>query len=1384
VTLAPSRDETPTGGPTYDLFVSYAAADRSWVEGYLFDALDATGVRYVSEAAFELGAPRVVEFERAVRASRRTLLVISPAYLADAYAPFGDLLAQTFGIETGSWPVIPLTLEEAPIPPRLAMLVALDATRPPYWSSAVEKLCAAVNRPVPASRPPPCPYPGMLPFREADAARFFGRDAEVGEMVERLRLHRFLAVIGPSGSGKSSLVLAGLLPALRASGLFGSGDWVPVVFRPGETPVDALRLALGGAADPAEAVEALLRRQPDASRLLLVCDQFEEAFTVGREQAAPFQEQLARLVQSERCWVVVTARADFYADLMAAPLWSEIRAHRVEVTPLDETGLRAAIVQPAEGVGVHVDPALVDRLVTDAAGEPGVLPLVQEALVLSWEGLARRFLPLEAYESIAGDDGPAAARSGLQAAMARRADATLAELTPDRQAIARRIFVRLVQFGEGRADTRRQQRMSDLRSAGDDPAELDATVADLVDHRMLTSTGGEDGADRRIDLAHEALITGWPTLRGWLAERREAEQTRRQLDAKAAEWARLGRGQGGLLDEIELGETERWLESADAAELGVDPALTEVAAASRAELDRSRAARRRRVRTLIGSLAVGLLLVTGLAVWGAISARSARRQEQRAVAAQELADEQRAEAEAQRREADARQAEALNLAITARSRQLAADSLQQMDRNLDRAMLLAVAAYRTEPTLQAKSSLLAAAEFSPRLTGFLDIENGGLPVRAVTFTADGQIAAVDDDGVLRRWDRVSGAPVGTPVDLERDQSYQEVVFSPDGRLLAAEDCVTVDEEQQCEIRIVDVATGASAADSIGTTDVLVNGMAFSPDRRLLALSSVANDAIFLWDVDAGRLFGEPMRTRGWSLAFSPDGRVLASGREPESNATGESSVSLWDVATQRLLAETPVTADGGVSDLDFRPDGAAIAAGHGWGKVAMLNASDLTPIGEPFEAPSGVFDVEYSPDGSVLATASYEDDHVLLWEPEDVVPEELAGHIGEVNRIAFDADGTLVSGGVDGRLILWGTGAHHALRRRGARLHSSSLEAMEFDGETVVSAGGADRAGNAPDSPQIVTWDTAARQPADPPVAAADGGTVLSADGTVAAIGDEVGTIALLDSRTGEPIRPPIMAHADAVSAVALSRDGRTLASASCPEPDPDTFCDLAVWDVESGRRIAGGRADYTIGRLSLSPDGGMLAATPGYEFVYLWDVALNQMHPEPLVTDDRITDLAWSADGGLLAVTSQWGGAHGPGASGEDNNNVRVWEVASRSPVGEPLLGHEAGVTAAAFSPDGTVLASADYTGEIRMWDVDSMSPLGETIETGGASVVALRFGADGTTLASGHGDGRVQLWDTSPESWITRLCATAGRDLTAEEWEEFLGDIEYEPTCPETGN
>jgi hypothetical protein len=195
---------------------------------------------------------------------------------------------------------------------------------------------------------------------------------------------------------------------------------------------------------------------------------------------------------------------------------------------------------------VYVEAALVERLLADAGLEPGILPFVQETLSLLWEKLERRFLPLRAYEALvlARAAYGVAPRTGLQVALARRADVALAALAPQQQVLARRIFLRLVQFGEGRADTRRQQPVAALRTAGDTPDEFDRTLERLAGNRLLSLSGEAGDADRRADIAHDALISGWPTLHGWVVERREAELARRRMEAKAAEWTRLGKGAG------------------------------------------------------------------------------------------------------------------------------------------------------------------------------------------------------------------------------------------------------------------------------------------------------------------------------------------------------------------------------------------------------------------------------------------------------------------------------------------------------------------------------------------------------------------------------------------------------------------------------------------------------------------------------------------------------------------------------------------------------------------------------------------------------------------------------------------------------------------------
>ncbi|HEX8199312.1 MAG TPA: toll/interleukin-1 receptor domain-containing protein, partial [Isosphaeraceae bacterium] len=509
----------------YDVFVSYAEADRAWVEGFLLEALDRAEVRHHREAAFALGVPRLDAFEDAVRRSERILLVLSPAYFANETARFVDLLAQTYGLETSTWPVIPLVLYAVDLPTRLAMLTRLDATDPVTWEHVLQSLCATFRRPTPSpAAPPPCPYPGMRPFELDDRHPFFGRDRESEELLQCLRVHRFWTILGASASGKSSLVFGGLVPKLRASSLFGAGGWAIRTLRPGSDPLGELGRVLG--ADPADAAAAAARVREaggGATQFLLVVDQFEELFTVARGDTVAFQETLLGLSRVPQVYVVLTVRADFYAELMRLRIWPEIQAHRYDVLPLDEDNLRDAIRKPAEEVGVYVEAALVERLADDAAGEPGVLPLLQETLILLWDKLERRYLPLNAYESLIlprsayGGDRDGAKRTGLEVAIALHASRTLGDLDEAQQGVARRLFLRLIQFGDGRPDTRRQQTEAQLQ-AGIDPATFGAVAKHLIENRLLTSSGDE--ASRRLDIAHEALISGWPTLRRWIQENR------------------------------------------------------------------------------------------------------------------------------------------------------------------------------------------------------------------------------------------------------------------------------------------------------------------------------------------------------------------------------------------------------------------------------------------------------------------------------------------------------------------------------------------------------------------------------------------------------------------------------------------------------------------------------------------------------------------------------------------------------------------------------------------------------------------------------------------------------------------------------------------------
>jgi hypothetical protein len=560
----------------YDLFVSYVDSDRAWVAGFLLPALGLPADRVITQQTLTPGAGQADEFERAVRESRFTAVVLTPAYLTDRWAMFGERLATWTGVDRGEPQMVPLVLEPVSLPGRLASLVRLDFTDKKTWSEEADRLRKLLDQP--PSGPEPdivCPYPGMPAFEGCDEDRFFGREQLVGDTVDRFTAQSFLTFIGPSGSGKSSFINAGVICALKDDARFGGVEPVVVRVRPGASPISRLaaEIATKEASDPAELAMAI-DSDPDAIRRalervtaaansatfgLLVFDQFEEAFAQCKDLdlRRRFFAVIDRLLNETppRWLVVIAIRSDFYGEAQGSPLWARMKSALVDVPPLVGDDLRQAIELPAEKVGVYLESRLVDRLVEDAKNEKGPLPLIQQTLVTMWaKYLRRRLLTLADYESL-GSEG----RTGLQKALANWADGTLSELSgAGQEEIARRIFIRLIAFGEERKDTRRQQSREDLISSGVAESDVDLVLETLVRRRLVTADSDPTTHEPLVDLAHETLIEAWPTLHDWVIAYETMESERRQLVMAAEAWRKHPGDDSYAITGSRLRDTDAW----------------------------------------------------------------------------------------------------------------------------------------------------------------------------------------------------------------------------------------------------------------------------------------------------------------------------------------------------------------------------------------------------------------------------------------------------------------------------------------------------------------------------------------------------------------------------------------------------------------------------------------------------------------------------------------------------------------------------------------------------------------------------------------------------------------------------------------------------------
>ncbi|MGH8899820.1 MAG: TIR domain-containing protein, partial [Egibacteraceae bacterium] len=722
----------------FDVFLSHNNADGAVVERIAERLQDAGIDPWLDRWELTGGDTWQQEIAQGLHASRACAVFVS-AHGLGGWAREELEVAQDRATKDPDFRLFMVLLPDAPKPddPNLAFLANrqwVDFRAGIDNPSAAQDLVAAVTgiaaRPPvpPEARDDACPYRGLEVFDEEHAELFFGRDDDIARVVEKLKASRFLAVLGPSGCGKSSLVRAGVVPALKQKALPGSHAWTVRVVTPGARPLEVLAAQLvrlfpgesmqatldGLRADERSldlAVALALAERPADERLVLVVDQFEEVLTLCADEVerAAFLANLcyASTIPDGRVVVVVAMRADFYHRCAPYPaLRTLMAAEQFLVGPLDREGLRQVIERPAWRVGLELEAELAETILGDVVGRPGSLPLLEYVLLEVWQRRAGRMLTLEAY----------VAAGGVEGGLAQRAKTVYQGLTPAQQQIARRVLLRLVQPGEGGEDTRRRAQIDELRTRPDEESDLEVAVKALADGRLLTTGRDEVSGAAVVDVAHEALIRGWPELQEWIEQDRELLRAHRRLTEAVAEWEQSGREEGFL---YRGGRLAAWRDRPPGDLNALERAF--LVASGERERDELVAARRRNRR--LRALSAVLVVLLAVAVW------------------------QRQVAQKQR--------------DLATARQLAAQAVARLDQQ-PLSLLLSLESLRLAATDEGYASLvqglLHPGHHSLAITGHTD------QVRGVAFSPDGTtIATASADRTVWRWDAATGQAIGHPL---------------------------------------------------------------------------------------------------------------------------------------------------------------------------------------------------------------------------------------------------------------------------------------------------------------------------------------------------------------------------------------------------------------------------------------------------------------------------------------------------------------------------------------------------------------------------------------------------------------------------------------------
>ncbi|MFE2549393.1 trypsin-like peptidase domain-containing protein [Streptomyces sp. NPDC059355] len=1165
-----------------------------------------------------------------------------------------------------------------------------------------------------------CPYQGLEAFTADEVRWFEGRTDAVRQVLANLaQQQRLTLLLGPSGSGKSSLVEAGVLPALAAGELPGSDRWLPVLARPREdllVEIERAGLPETTTLGIAAAVTRKLQAEPSYQRVVLVIDQFEEL--LAQSAAGPQHErrlaatnQITAAVQSQaELSVILIMRDDFYPQLAALARMLEAAMPGLLNVPsaLSQQDLHDIITLPAQDMGAHFQHGLPEQIISDVLAispEQGaarqapvtVLPLLELTLSQLWQRRQDGYLTHDAYRRIGGVTG----------SLTTFCDTALNQLPPEDRPIAQRILTSLVRPADVAHHIpaiRAQVPLHELRELAADPdappdggESFDQVMAALTHHRIITTHTPRTPGRPEVpagppvaELIHDALIQDWGTLREWVSQDHRFREWFEHTRERRARWVE-GSNPGDLLAGTALAEGLEWSHQRHLP--------GDVAAFLTASQERQQAVIRRSRR--LNMIPAGLLALALVAVGGAVW---------------------------QWHTADAR-------GDAASSRQLATKAGALMSTNPDVAALLAIQAYRTSPTPESVESLHDAAALPLRLR--LPAHTG--TVWSVAFSPDGKtVASAGADGTVLLWD----AAAGKVRDILKGHGAEvnSVAFSPDGRTLA-----TASSDKT--VRLWDVHSGAWRKTLSGHTEP-VDAVAFSPDGSKIATGSFDMTAR-LWDVKAGTPRAKLTDHTGTvlSVAFSPDGRTLATGSD-------DNAAMVWNVADGKRRAILPDHTDS-VQSVAFGPDNRTLATGSADNTVRLWDVPTATSRATLTGHTDTVQSVAFSPDGRTLATGS-KDTTLRLWDVatgQNRAP--LNGHIEGVEAVAFSSvKGILASGSDDHTVRLWDVGKSKVLHV--LKGHIEGVEAVAFSSVKGILASGSD-------DHTVRLWDVGKSKVLH--VLKGHTGAVkavaFSPDGSTLATGSDDTTVRLWNVATGE-MRPPLRGHDDAVGAVAFSPNGRTLVTGG-------RDAKVLLWDVDA-REVRDEFRDtdeMSVTSMAFSADGDTLAVAGTDSIVRLWDVHTHAMS-KLTGHDGPVYSVVFRPKGDMLAT-------------GSDDSTVLLWDVATRK-VRATLTGHTDAVYGVAFSRDGQTLATGSADTKVRLWDVATGKTL-VTYANPAGETAAVAFSPDGRTVAAGSADDSVRLWSASlpsPASAVQEICHAVGRDLTAKERAAYLQGGPGGRVCP----